>query len=80
MPQVVSNGGLFTGQSDQNNLPVVVNMVGNTPPSAWTGPTGAGNVIIGPTNCGWGSTYLNTSGTSLVTSRFVLIQGTWTGG
>lgn len=35
---------------------------------------------IDPTNCGNGSTYFNTTGTNVATSRWTLIQGVWTGG
>lgn len=100
MPQVIANGGQFTGVSDANGNPVC-RFAGAGAPPTWTGPVpnklpaslgsvagvtvypAAGSELplnIDLTNCGNGSEYLRTDGTTLATSRYVLVNGTWTGG
>jgi hypothetical protein len=100
MSQIIANGGIFTGQSDSNNNPVIMGFIGTSAPPSWVGPvlnkapanlssvagvtaypaSVIGVLVTDPTNCGNGSTYYNVNGTTLATTRYVLIAGTWTGG
>lgn len=101
MPQVISWGGIYTGQNDANGNPVIKGMVNNAAPRTWTGPLSnkspsnlsyvqgvaqypaPGQELpqtIDETNCGNGSEYTNPSGSSLSTTRYLLVNGTWTGG